>query len=311
MIARASKTGRPSTGPSSESRDDTQQPPTSRRYFDYALVQYVHQRREERLNVGVAVFDPTTRDLRLEIEPRSAAARVERVYPEVDRRGLEFFFRDMQQSLAKSDRLSTAAGESPLLSLAGRWQNIIQFSSPRTYPATSIAAAASGLLRQYLASAAKPSSGVMGVQKAFENTRDAIQEVLGLSMELDQVKRLQLPREEYHQGRKVKLQPLDFPFYLYDRFVIDTLSFENLDPKDTQREAVLFIDKLRALKSLGLGRDVPFEPTASITIDPKREDLGLGMLGYIADMAQVDPRAIVPADRARDVVEYIKEKAAA
>jgi hypothetical protein len=282
----------------------------SRRFFDYALVQYVHQRREERINVGVALFDPTARELRIGIDAKAAAARVWRMFPEVDKKGLEFFLSDMNHSLAKDRRFTESSTQHPLLLLADSWANVLQFSQVRTYPAVSMRMASEGLMRRYLTPPAKARPALMGVQKAVENTRIALREVLHLDTDLGQIDTLEIPRIETHLGREVRLQPIAFPFYLYDRFVIDALSFENLDPKDTQREATLFIDKLRALKSFSKQRDVPFEPTATITIDPERADLGLGMIAYIADSAGLSARAIVDADNAKVAVEYIKEKKA-
>src|SRR5688500_17848022 len=66
-------------------------------YVLYSVAQYVHSRTEERLNVGVVVYDGQREVLIADFRSEQASYRIKGVYPEVDRVGLAHYLADVEQ----------------------------------------------------------------------------------------------------------------------------------------------------------------------------------------------------------------------
>jgi Protein of unknown function (DUF3037) len=274
------------------------------RSFQYAIAQYVHQRREERLNIGVVVYDREERRFRLRTDPKVVSTRVLRLFPEVDRKGLEFYLTDLTLSINHS---SPAFEEPfPLDAMVARWSNVIQFSDVRSFPATSLANAAERLANRFVDLAPRSREKAIGIARATQRTREAIREVFP-EEDMRGVSAIRIPRTFVRNGKERHLPDMLFPFLIGSRVLVDTLSFEGKQPAEAEREATEFIEKARWLERAGS----EYVLTASVALDPLRPEDGTTQMEHILYETKLDDRAVVDAEHARDALLFARAQLAA
>lgn len=281
------------------------------RYLFYSVAQYVHERREERLNLGVVVHDPERRQLVARFAGAHATPRLKYLYPEIDRAGLELYIEEMANHLP-NDRRVQAAMEvgNPLDILEITWQNIVQFTPARSYPAVSALAAADTLLRRYVTDAAQESEGVGtlgGVTRAKARIREAIRTVLQplegqLGVSTFKTERTWTGRDH----REVKI-PIEFPFVVLQTNVIDAVSLEAHGTREPFRQADSFIRKVENLRKV----DRTMRAHAVVSVDAQRVELGRSLLEYIRSETGLDDDSVVETERAEVVAETIRRRAVA
>lgn len=272
----------------------------------YSVAQYVHDRREERLNVGVAVYDSEQRSFSTRFY-QHAADRVKRLYPEVDRAGLQLYLNDLARALPQDERVAAAlkAGDDPLAVLQAEWGNVIRFTPTRSYPALNAAQAATELLGRFMGSVpSTPASGrdFGGIERARRRTAEAIESVLQLTPGLG-VSAFHGKRSVLVGGRFMDI-PIEFPFWLFEEFVIDTVSLEATGNKEPMRQADHFIQKVANLKKFSRDMDAH----AAVAVDPQRRDQGLALIEYMRQETGLSDQEIRVAEEAEVVVSAIKEK---
>jgi hypothetical protein len=281
------------------------------RYLFFSVAQYVHERREERLNLGVVVFDPERRELVPRFSASDATRRIKYLYPEVDRAGLRLYLEDLGKHLTKDPRIQQAlrAGGDPLEVLETEWSNVVRFTPARTYPAVSAAEAANNLVARYVGRVgAEPESARTygGVERAKRRTVEAIYKVL---RPIDG----SLNFGAFHGERtmhgwdanELKI-PVEFPFWLYQTFVIDAVSLEAGGQVEPMRQADYFIRKVDNLRKI----DRHMRPHAVISIDSQRLEYGRSLVDYIRSETGLGGDRVVEADQAEVVVETIRRDAA-
>lgn len=279
---------------------------TPSRYYLYSIAQYVHSRREERLNVGVVVFDPESGKIVPRFNPEHATRRIKSLYPEVDRKGLELYLHSLSVSL---ERRSFEIGEkynNPLDALAAEWQNILRLTPARPVSGRSADAAAQRLLSIYLDDPEQVRrEEPRGVERAKRRTLEAIRTVLGLDIpemgyRTDYTFRVPFERK----GKRYDLQR-HFAFLVKDRFAVDAISLEAQGVKGPEGEAELFIAKARDLQRQSQGF---IKPHATVSIDPEREDQGRSLIAYILERGELEEDQVVEADEAEVMMVSIREQ---
>jgi hypothetical protein len=277
-----------------------------KRYFIFSIAQYVHVRREERLNVGVVVFDPETRRLHPGFDAPAAARRISRVYPEVDQRGLQSLFYSLGRGLTADPELRYETDtDSPFALLSAEWQNVLQFTSPRPFPAETAIDAIRRLLHLYVRVKHQRAAtgGLTGSTRARLITRQAIQRVLDPVGGILAQEEVEIPRELIG-GLNL---PIKLPFLLVHRYGIDTLALDNDGPEHLNRETEGFIGKVIALKHLG----GEIEPHATVTVNPEHPQRGRALIDYLLFKTRLPEYAIVEAEEGpvQAMISEIKARA--
>lgn len=278
-----------------------------KRHFIYSVAQYVHAMREERLNVGVVVYDPANGRVYPGFEPIAAARRIARVFPETDQRGLQALLFDIGRGLTIDPRVLESARQDQLFAfLENEWQNVIHFTSPRPFPATSAIGAIRRLLHIYVTMRPRRgAAGLSGATRAKQVTREAIERVL------DPIGGI-LVQEEVEFSRRLPTGvdlPLKLPFVVLGRFGIDTLAFDDDRPESLNREAEGFIGKVLALRSTHQN----LQTHATITLNPERPQRGRALIDYLRFKTRLPEYAVVEAEpaQAEAMLTEIKAKAEA
>jgi hypothetical protein len=276
------------------------------RYYLYSVAQYVHDRREERLNLGVVVWDAAEDRIATRFSSTAAVKRIKSLYPEVDRMGLQLYLEDLAKALPRDERLrGCPAGVDPLNLLEAEWRNAVRFTPSRSYPSTDLGSAADALMNRFVDEQRVRSSErtFVGVERAKRRTVEAIESVLNLPAGRLGYSSFQGERVLWQGPREVRIA-IDFPFQLYQDYLIDTISFEGGGRTESQRTADAFLRKLENVKKM----DRQLQPHATVAVDPHRRELGLGLIAYMQIESGLDERAIREADEAEVVVASIKEK---
>lgn len=278
-------------------------------YFLYSIAQYVHARREERLNVGIVVFDPESGGILTRFRPDFASWRIKGLYPEVDRKGLELYLQSLAESLERNWAPEASQYGNPLDALAAEWQNIVRLTPARPVSGRAAATAADRLLGVYLESPeVRRQESFRGVERAKVRTLEAIRTVLELDipeMGYQTDYTFQVPFER--SGKRYRLQR-QFSFLVKDRFAVDAISLEGAGMKGPESEAELFIAKTRDIRRVSDGY---IRPHATVSIDPERKQLGLDLIAYILDRTGLDDNQVVEADEAELMMMSIRDHAAA
>lgn len=278
-------------------------------YFLYSIAQYVHSRREERLNVGVVVFEPDSGRVTARFEPAEATRRIKMLYPEVDRKGLELYLESLASSLRRRSLPTADHYSNPLDALAAEWQNIIRLTPARPVPGASAAAAAERLLSVYLTTTpAEAKRQLRGVERARQRTLEAIRTVLELDIpemgyRMDYT--FEVPFEWQGKRHNIIRQ---FAFLLRERFAVDTISLEGSGNKGPESEAELFIAKAKDIRKRSQGYILPY---ATVSIDPDREEMGRNLIAYMLDRGGLEEGQVVEARDAEKLMEGIRDKLAA
>lgn len=273
----------------------------TRRYQHYSVVQYVHARREERVNVGVAVFDSFEQRFVPAFDPEIAAARIRCLFPEEDTTGVQHYLASLVRSLPKDQRVLEALDQAknPLEFLVASKQNMIQFSPVRLFGAASAIEAAQQLLRKFvsLPDTDAATRELSGVKRAREVTRDAIAAVMG------QMDGLHYSSFEAVYGAERFSYRIRFPFYLPEkRAVIDAISLAGSGVKGPESEADHFIKKVSNL----VQTTDEVEPYATAAVDPKDPHPGRELIRYIRHELQWKESRIVEAEP-QAVVEMVRD----
>jgi hypothetical protein len=280
---------------------------TDRRYFFYSVVQYVHDRREERLNVGVVVHDPHTSRVIPRVSANRATRRIKSLYPDVDRTGLQLYLEDLVRTIPFDSRVRKAleSNTSPLDVLEDEWNHIVQFSPARVIPATDAAAAIRALTLQYLDERPRTTEreAVGAVERTRIRTRDAIARVLHLTPGLPGFSEFHEVYEEWVGNRLVKFQ-LEFPFLILDDFAVDAISLETSGPREAERQAESFVRKVERL----LRFDSSKRPYATVAPDPQRMEHSLDMIAWMRATTGLGAHQVRLVDEAEAVAEDIKQQ---
>lgn len=277
------------------------------RYFLYSVVQYVHSRREERLNVGVLVYDPEEEEIHANLDSEHASRRIKTLYPEVDRKGLALYLAGIEESLKTSGHDYVVGPGNPLDLIAAEWQNIVRLTPARPVPATSGAAALEDLIVNYVRQPSPRASAEAdrGVRRARARTIQAIQNVLRLDIpHLGYREDFEFDVQIDHKGKRYTL-PRHFDFLVQDRFAIDAISLEGPGIKAPESEASLFIAKARDLARESQGTRTPH---ATVSIDSEDPGLGRSLIAYILEEAGLEDHQVVEAAEAEVMAEGIKRE---
>jgi len=280
---------------------------SKRRYFFYSLAQYVHDRREERLNVGIVLYDPETRRVIPRVSADKATRRIKSLYPDVDRTGLQLYLEDLVRALPSDARVLAAleTGTSPLDILEQEWTHIVQFSPARSIPALDAASAVRALTLQYLDERPRTTEreAVGPVERTRARTQDALARVLGMTPGLPGFSEFHEVYEEWVGDRLVKFQ-LEFPILIVDQFAVDTVSLETSGPREAERQAEHFVHKVERLRRF----DPAKKPHATVALDPQRIEHSLDMMAWMRAKAGLSSDEVRAVDEADDFAETIKEK---
>lgn len=280
---------------------------SKRRYFFYSLAQYVHDRREERLNVGVVLYDPETRRVIPRVSADKATRRIKGLYPDVDRTGLQLYLEDLVRTLPSDARVLAAleSGVSPLDILEDEWTHIVQFSPARSISALDAASAVHALTLQYLDERPRTTEreAVGPVERTRVRTQDALARVLGMTPGLPGFSEFHEVYEEWIGDRLVKFQ-LEFPILIIDQFAVDTVSLETSGPREAERQAEHFVRKVERLRRF----DPAKKPHATVALDPQRIEHSLDMLAWMRAKSKLGPEEVRVVDEADEFAETIKEK---
>ena len=274
------------------------------RYFQYCLAQYVHWRREERLNVGLVAFDPNTRWVVTRMDTGDATRRVKAAFPDVDRVGLNLALEEVERSLANDQRLRDAIQEGEPYRFLSEWQNMIRFTPPKIFPAKTLQGAVGRLVEIYVddpsKSAERPSRA--SLMWAKKRTAEAIYKIL------NPIDELQLRRDVVVPSGNGDGLPIRFPFLVLGTSAIDTLAFESDREERSVALASNFIRKVRDLKrSPSSGEILPY---ATVALSEKHADRGRKLIEVVRAQTGLSPTEIVEADHAEVLMEQIKLNAA-
>jgi hypothetical protein len=276
------------------------------RYFRYIVAQYVHSRREERLNVGVIVHDPVKAVVRSRFDTRTATRRIKNAFPDIDARGLTVFLKDLSEAVLTNPQLNAAVDKDDALAHFGdSWRNAIQFTPVRAMPAENITAALDALSRLYVAEIPTQLHQVpliSGIPYARDRTRQALRDVLHLEEGVGYV--------EYRgeqlvtfRGRQRRL-PIEFPFFVFDEFVIDTLSFRGDSYREKFNMAAGFADKVKMLRRSQEGRSLI--PCVSYVTDEDRIEETEGLIAHLQTVTDMPDERVVEASQASELAKYIQ-----
>jgi hypothetical protein len=281
-----------------------------RTYFRYMIAQYVHSRREERLNVGAVVHDPLRATIKSKFDTATAVRRIRSVFPDVDAKGVRIYLTDLSQALLAHEPLNDALDQPTALSEFGTtWRNAIQFTPVRSIPAANIAAALDTLMRLYVAEIPKElhkAPSAIGVRFARERTKQALKTVLRLDEGIGYT--------EFHEERSVWLKgkewsyPIDFPFFVYDRYLIDTLSFKTDAVREKLDVVAGFLDKVRYIRGVHSGL---LQPCVSYVPDHKKMDETSALVARIITDGEIPEDCVVDASEADKLARYIGQNRAA
>lgn len=263
------------------------------RYFLYSIVQYVHTRREERLNLGIVVFDPERQNFHPALETKLATRRVKSVFPDVDRTGLEMYLGDLQDSLRfDTSGVDLAPGKDPFGLWLLEFQNVIQFTPGRPFPAASATAALQRLVEIYITDPQTTGFGetIGTVDRTRKLTGEVIQKVLN-PVQGFAVTPFTVPLPGLGPDHMFLLK---FPFLVFEEFLIDTLSFASQRTEFALAQAEKFIGKVLDLRRM----DPEFQrmrPYASIAINPERESQGLALMEHVMKKTGLQPSRLARA----------------
>lgn len=277
-------------------------------YLLYSVAQYVHARREERLNVGVVIYDPASGKLTPAFRPKESSQRIRSLFPEVDRGGLEHYLHDVGRSIEKWKPDDIAGNApNPLDALAAEWQNIIRFTPARPIPAVDAQTAVRQLLIEYVAEPLidEERRQLRGVARAKRRTKEALVKVLRIPPGELGYGQFREFYSFWEHGKEYKL-PIRFPFLVYSEHAIDAISFYSGGFETAEKEASAFIQKRKALYKIASN----VQPYASVAIPPGRKEEGAALLAFMRDETGLADDAVVDADEAETMVLRIKARAA-
>lgn len=267
-------------------------------YFLYSVAQYVHWRRDERLNVGVVVYDPLRRWINPYMDSGFAVRRVKTAFPEVDRSGLQMALQDLVRSLPNDEVLQRGIDEGRPLEDLSHWQNMIRFTSPKAFPAASMDAAISRLRVIFLDDPSRTAGRPVNasVLWAKRRTGEAIATVL------NPVHRFSLERDfEIPVHNPL---PLKFPFLVLGNELIDTLAFESAAAERSQAFAHHFIKKFEDVRGLNEGYNVH----ATVAVNRDRPEGGKALIEYVLKETGLPWWSVIEAERAEVMLEQIRLK---
>jgi hypothetical protein len=274
-------------------------------YFRYVVAQYAHSRRDERLNVGVIVQDPIRSMVRSQFDVRTASHRIKRAFPDVDARGLSLFLKDFGAAVTTDPSLNTALDSTDALkSFGGGWRNAIQFTPVRSMPASNIRAALEELMRVYVAEIPAQLHNVpqvRGVPFAHQRTREALRHVLHLEEGVN-YNEFRAVRELTHAGKTHRM-PIVFPFFVYEQFVIDTMSFRTDSFPVKFNIASGFIKKVDEMRKT-LGND-DITPCLTYVTDEDNQEQTEALVAQIQEEARIPDEAVVEAVNADRLAKFI------
>ncbi|MBA3342037.1 MAG: DUF3037 domain-containing protein [Gemmatimonadaceae bacterium] len=277
-------------------------------YFRYIVAQYVHGRRDEKLNVGVIVHDPLRAMLRSQFDVSTAIRRLRSVFPDVDTKAVRLYLNDLGSAILSHEGLN-AVLEDPaaLTKFRGEWQNSLQFTTVRSIPAATMNEALELLMRLYVVEVPAelyrlPTA--LGVRYARERTRQALKTVLQLEEGVGY-----RPFREHRDVRshgKVLQHPVEFPFWVYERFLIDTISFRTDGFNEKLGAALGFVDKVKWLRARFPNEN--FQPCLSFTPDDKKPEETAALVARIVEEADVTEDRVAPAGEAERLAIYIRDR---
>ena len=277
-------------------------------YFRYIVAQYVHGRRDEKLNVGVVVHDPLRATLRSQFDTSSAIRRLRSVFPDVDSKGLRLYLNDLGAAILSHENLNAVLDNpTALATFRGQWQNSIQFTAVRSLPAASMQEAVELLMKLYVVEVPAELYRVptaLGVRFARERTRQALKTVLQLEEGVG-YRAFKEHRDVMSHG-KMYQHPVEFPFWVYDRFLIDTVSFRTDGFNEKLGAALGFVDKVKWLRSRFPNEN--FQPCLSFMPDDKKPEETAALVARIIDEAEVSEDRVRPAMEAEKLAYYIRER---
>lgn len=279
---------------------------TKNRYFLFSVAQYVHAQREECLNVGVVVYDPDSKRVICSFDSDHATKRIKQLYPDVDRRGLQMYLQDLSRGLPTDPLILAGIQDEKPLHVLSSWQSVVQFKTPRLFPAENHSAALSRLTDIYVGDYQKMLKGeqLSGVTKAKRLTREAIIKVLN-PVEGFGVRDVEIPRTVKDEDGS-HLLPIKFPFLILDNVVIDALTFDG-----GQERALFYADhfirKVVDLKKL----PETYHPHATVVVDKAHRDRGRALISYVRQHTALAEWAVTEAEEAEVMIEEIKHRHAA
>jgi hypothetical protein len=266
-------------------------------FFLYSVAQYVHWRRDERLNVGVVIYDPIRRWVNPYMDTGYAVRRVRAAFPEVDRVGLQIALQDLARTLPHEEVIEKGIEEGRPLEDLSLWQNMIRFTPPKAFPASSMSAALGRLRAIFLddpfRTAERPVKA--SVLWAKRRTNEAIEAVLnpvyGFGLERD----IELPG--------TTPLPLRFPFLVLGKDLIDSLAFESETAERSQAFAHHFMKKVEEV------RNIPgdYRVHATVAVNRDRPEGGRALIRYVLHETKLPSWSVVEAENAEFMVEHIRD----
>jgi hypothetical protein len=274
-------------------------------YFRYVVAQYAHSRRDERLNVGVIVHDPLRTTVRSYFDTTSATRRIKHAFPDVDARGLTVFLRDLGEAVLTNPGLNETLDQAGALSIfAAEWRNAIQFTAVRSIPAPDITEAVARLSKLYVREIPEELHDlpqIVGVRYAYTRTRQALRDVLQLEEGLN-YNEFREERVVTHAG-KTHRYDVTFPFFVYEQFVIDALSFRTRSFRDKFNVASGFLQRVEELRKIDGGNDLV--PCLSYVADDYRREETDTLVAQIQEKAQLPDERVVEAANAEALARFI------
>lgn len=118
---------------------------TRERYINYAIIKCADDQRDEALNVGLIVYDPSTEDVALRIT--NDFRRVESTLPNVPVRHAQLLLENAYESVREAIRES---GVDALTRAHQEWTSVLRFSRVRSILAVDAGVAADNLFSRYV-----------------------------------------------------------------------------------------------------------------------------------------------------------------
>jgi hypothetical protein len=268
------------------------------RYFQYSVAQYVHWRRDERLNVGLVIYDPLRKWVYSFMDSTDAVRRVKHAFPDLDRVGLQLALQDLDRTLSNDDRIRSGLEKGHPLEYLEHWQNMIRFTQPKVFPATTVQQAATRLKEIFVDDPTKTGERPVraSVLWAKRRTSEAIQKVL------NPVEGFGLTRDFEVPLTGDSALPLRFPFLVLGSALIDTLAFDSENAERSQAFAHHFIRKVEELS-----RAVDnYRAFATVSLNQRNPDGGRKLIQFVRKETGLADEAIVEAEEAEVMLENIK-----